>query len=368
MVRAAVFRKGVKAGSIVEATLESCLDDEVTVRIVATGVCHTDLSCRDGKVPVGYPLILGHEGAGVVETVGARVSKVVPGDHVVLSFAFCGACSSCLAQKPCYCHEFYPLNLTGRRANGSSAMRIGTETIGAHFFGQSSFASHSVVQERNVVKVRKDAPLEYLGPLGCGVQTGAGTVMNVLRPLPGEALAVFGAGGVGLRAVMAGVVVNASPIIVIEPNAERRTLALQLGAHAAFDPNAEADLKGSVIEASRGGHLNALDTTGIPAVLSLALDTLAPRGKLALLTTIAGDAMLPLPLQVMLGKGLTVCGICEGESIADEFIPRLVDLMMAGRFPLERLVRFYDFSQLNEALDDQERSRVIKPILRMSPA
>jgi aryl-alcohol dehydrogenase len=368
VVRAAVFRLGTKIASIESANITDVRNDEVVVRVVATGVCHSDLIFRNGISFGTYPMILGHEGAGVVERVGSDVRKVVPGDHVVLSFAFCGVCPSCSNQKPFNCHSFASRNFVGRRQDGTSALVVDGESIGAHFFGQSSFSSHSVVQERNVVKVPSDAPLELLGPLGCGVQTGAGTVMNVLRPRPGESMAIFGAGGVGLSALMAAVVEGAGPILVIEPHPERRALALEFGAHFALDPGVETDLKSKIIHLSGGGPLHVVDTTGIPDILTMATEALAPCGKLALLTLNAEDALYAGSLRTILSRGLAVHGVCEGESVADVFIPKLVRLISEGRFPLHRLVKFYDFSEINQALDDVEFTRAIKPILRISQA
>lgn len=368
MFKAAVWRDGRQGPSIENLEAQEIRDDEVLVRIVACGVCHTDLSCISGLVPVQRPIVLGHEGSGIVERIGGKVRKVVPGDHVVLSYLYCGGCPSCRAAKPCYCHSFYPLNFSGLRADGSSALSAGKQSVAGHFFGQSSFATHSVANERNVVKVRKDAPLELLGPLGCGVQTGAGTVMNVLRPNPGEGLLIFGAGGVGLSAVMAAVVRGCSPIVVIEPNAQRRALALELGATAALSAFPAESLAERVAESSPTGILHAVDTSGIPSVLVQAAMILAPRGILVLLTLNASDAMLSLPLALILGKALTIKGVTEGESSAETFIPELIELIMAGRFPLGKLVRYYDFGQLEAALSDQASLRTVKPIVRMNPA
>lgn len=366
--QAAIFREGHKDASIENVRFETLRDHDVLVRVVASGICHTDLLCRSGRIPVNYPLILGHEGSGVVERVGAGVRKVAPGDHVVMSYSFCGECASCSAGKPCYCHSFYAANVTGRRLDGSSAVRFGEEIIGGHFFGQSSFATHSVASERNVVPVRKDAPIELLGPLGCGVQTGAGTVLNVLRPARGDSIAIFGAGGVGLSAVMAAAVAGCAPIIVIEPQVIRRSLALELGAHEAIDPSAEHELAARIAHLSGGGVLHAVDTSGNPAVLSQAMNALAPRGQIAILALNSPESALTVPIQLMLSRGITIRGVCEGESNADEFVPRLVDLIMDGRFPLQKLVRFYDFSEIEVAMEDQEAARCIKPIVRMPAA
>lgn len=361
-IRAAVFEPNSQHAALQELTVRELRDDEVLVRLTATGVCHTDLGFRC-RVP--HALVLGHEGAGKIERVGSAVRSVVPGDSVVLSFRSCHECPSCLAGKPSYCHKFAPLNFTGLRADGSSALAAGDQPVGGHFFGQSSFATHSVAHESNVVKVRPDAPLELLGPLGCGVQTGAGAVMNVLRSHAGESILIVGAGGVGMSGLMAAVVEGCAPIIVLEPNPERRALARELGAHRVIDPLSE-DVTAVVREVAPSGVLYALDTSGLPKVIAQVLTLLALRGSLALVTATPREAVLEIPMLSAIGRGIAIRGVIEGDARPQEFIPKLVELVMSGRFPLHRLVRFYDLEHIGHALEDQESGKVIKPIVRMS--
>jgi aryl-alcohol dehydrogenase len=364
-VLSAVFREGEENARFENLQFSGLRDDEVLVRIVAAGICHTDLTCRSGFMALPRPIVLGHEGSGIVERVGAAVRSVAPGDAVVMSFVSCGDCARCSAGEPSYCLHFMPGNLSGRRLDGSTALFADNGEVGGHFFGQSSFATRSVANIRNVVKVRADAPLEALGPLGCGIQTGAGSVMNVLQPKPGESLVVFGAGGVGLSAVMAGVVEGCAPIIVVEPNPERRALALELGAHAALDPKAEADVTARVREITGGGANHIVDTCGIPAVIGQAIAALAMHGQIVLLTANALEATITLPILALVGGGVRIYGVNMGNSVPQEFIPRLVDLFMAGRFPIDRLMKFYDFKDINQAFADQEHGVTIKPVLRM---
>lgn len=364
VMQAAIFRPDAKQARIEAVTMADLRDDEVLVRLVATGICHTDLTCRDGMMPLPRPVILGHEGAGIVERVGSEVDMVQPGDKVVLTFLPCGRCDNCHAGVPAYCHQFMPGNFTGRRLDGSTALQCGHDDVSAHFFGQSSFATYSVANMRNAIKVRDDAPLELLGPLGCGVQTGAGAVMNVLQPQPGQSLIIFGAGGVGLSALMAGRVEGCGTIIVVEPNADRRALALDLGASAALDP-ADGNVPDQVRALLPQGIDHAFDTSGIPAVIAQAIEMLGPRGKIALVTANRLDAMLQVPLLALPGRGITIRGVNMGDSVPHQFIPRLVDLIVEGRFPIEKLVRFYNFDAINQALEDQEAGLAVKPILRM---
>ena len=365
-VKAAVFRPNQADAKLELLKLGALHDDEVLVKLVATGICHTDLTCRNGFMPMPRPIVLGHEGAGIVERVGKAVKSVQIGDKVVMSFLPCGQCANCVKGIPAYCYQFMPGNLTGRRVDGSTALSDSGGDVAAHFFGQSSFASHSVANERNVIKVRADAPLELLGPLGCGVQTGAGSIMNVLKPARGESLAVFGAGGVGLSAVMAAAIEGCKPIVVIEPVAARRALALELGATHALDPTDGSNIVEKLQAIAPLGFDHAFDTSGIPAVISQALTVLGLRGKLAVISMNAMDAVLPVPLMGIVGRGITIRGVNMGDSVPKTFIPKLIDYIMEGRFPLQRLVKYYQFDDINHALEDQEKGLTIKPILRMS--
>src|SRR3981081_1383746 len=197
-IRAAVVREKGGPFSIETLSLESPRRDEVLVKVVATGLCHTDMVARDKGYPVPHPIVLGHEGAGIVESVGADVVKVAPGDSVVLTFLNCGRCKPCRLGRIAHCEKTFPLSFAGARLDGSTATFDGHgEKVHDHFFGQSSFATYALANERNVVKVSRDVPLERLGPLGCGIQTGAGAVMNALNVSPGKTVACFGAGAGG---------------------------------------------------------------------------------------------------------------------------------------------------------------------------
>jgi aryl-alcohol dehydrogenase len=284
---------------------------------------------------------------------------------VVLTFASCGACKSCADHAPAYCHAFGALNVSGRRADGSTALTCEAVDVGGHFFGQSSFAKYSVAYECNVVKVRADAPLELLGPFGCGLQTGAGAVLNSLSAKAGQSLVVLGAGAVGLSGAMAGVIAGCSPVIVSEPNAARRALALELGATHVIDPTQVADMTAEIIKLTGGGADLIFDTSGIPAVIESAINALAPRGTIGLVGLHTLDATVAFNL-IGLISGRNIKGICEGDSVPDEFIPRLIDYFMEGRFAMDKMVKFYAFEDVDQALDDQASGREIKPILRVS--
>ena len=206
----------------------------------------------------------------MVERVGAGVTKVAPGDHVVMTFNSCGACPPCRDHAMAYCHEFFPRNFVGVRADGSTGLSRDGEPIHANIFGQSSFATYALCHERNAVKVSKAAPLEILGPLGCGVMTGAGAVINALKVSAGRSLAVFGAGAVGLSAVLAAKAVGARPIIAVDLNPARLDLALSLGATHVIDGNLEPAVE-RILEITGAGADYTIDTTANLAVMRQAV-------------------------------------------------------------------------------------------------
>ncbi|UZW57517.1 NAD(P)-dependent alcohol dehydrogenase [Sphingobium sp. JS3065] len=337
--------------------------DELLVKIAGTGICHTDLTVQHGRFPSPVPIILGHEGSGVVVAVGDDVGDIAVDDNVVLTFMSCGVCSSCRSDDPAYCEKFGQLNMGGYREDGSSATCCNGHEVAGHFFGQSSFATYALVNRRNAVKVRPDAPIHMLGPLGCGLQTGAGTILNALKPEKGSSCVIFGGGGVGLSAVMAARLVGCDPIILCEPVESRRALGLELGATIAIDPRAEGDISARLMELCGGGVDVICDTTGIPAMIEAAVQALGIGGKLGLVGMNSMDAMATLSVVSILSKGLTIKGVIEGDSNPRIFIPYLVDLFMAGEFPLDRLISFFDISQINEAFAAQEKGAAIKPIL-----
>lgn len=362
---AAVCRTQGAALSIETVDIEEPRDTEILVRVVAAGVCHTDLVVRDGMLPTPPPVVLGHEGAGIVERVGQGVSKVAAGDHVVMTFNSCGSCPSCVEHAPTYCHDFFPRNFAAARADGSSALSSGGERINGNFFGQSSFATYALCHERNVVKVPADAPLELLGPLACGLQTGAGAVINALQVGAGRSFVVFGAGSVGLSAVMAAHLVGAATIIAVDLHEARLKLAEELGATHTVNSSTRNPVD-AVLEITGAGAHFALDTTGLGTVIRTAVECLAPRGTCGVLGASAMGTEITLDEVHFMSGGRRLMGIVEGESTPDVFIPALIDLHRQGRFPFDKLVTFYPFEQINEAIHDSESGVTIKPIVRMS--
>ncbi|GGB98511.1 aryl-alcohol dehydrogenase [Marinobacterium zhoushanense] len=363
-IRAAVARETHGPLSLESLEIDDPRADEILVRVVATGVCHTDIVVRDGMLPTPLPVVLGHEGAGVVERVGSAVTKVVPGDHVVMTFASCGGCPSCQDHAPSYCHAFFPKNFFAVRGDGSTALSSGDEVIHSHFFGQSSFATHAICDQRNIVKVPQDAPLELLGPLACGVQTGAGAVLNALRVGAGSSFAVFGTGSVGLSAVMAARVCGATTIVAVDMNNERLAFAKELGATHTLNPT-NGDVTEAIMAITGHGLDYALDTTGLSQVIKGAVLSLAPRGSCGILGASAPGSEIVLDEVHFMSGGRRLIGIVEGEANPDTFIPMLIRLYQQGLFPFDKLVKFYPLEQINQAIADSESGITIKPIVRM---
>ncbi len=363
-IQAAVARAPHAPKGMETLDLEEPRANEILVRVVATGVCHTDIVMRDQGLPVPQPAVLGHEGAGVVEKVGAAVTKVKPGDHIVMTYNSCGTCPSCKEHETTYCHEFFPRNFLGSRPDGSTALSKEGERISANIFGQSSFATYAICHEANAVKVPADAPLALLGPLACGIQTGAGAVMNALKVGMGDSFVVFGAGSVGLSAVMAARVVGATTIVAVDLNDMRLAVARELGATHTVNPS-HADALAEIQKITGGGAAFTLDTTGNVKVVRTAVDALAPRGTCGILGAFAFGSEIALDSVSFMSVGKKLQGIVEGDSNPDVFIPKLIDLYRQGRFPFDKLVRFYPFSELNQAVADSESGVAIKPIVRM---
>lgn len=312
--------------------------NEVGVHIVACGICHTDLSF------ISPATVLGHEGAGIVDQVGSAVKSVKPGDHVVLSFQSCGQCDACENNRPADCEHFSTLNFGFSRLDGSSAY---PPDLSGHFFGQSSFASYALVTERNLVKVDKSLPLATLAPLGCGLQTGAGTVMNTLRVKKGDRLLVTGTGAVGMATVMAAKMAGAKEIIALDQHQHRRDLALELGATDVMKTGKERSLQGTLDY--------VIDTAGVSSLDTLGQNALKDGGVMVRLTG-AGGATL--------SRRRKIISVIQGDSVAQEFIPKMITLWQAGKFPFDRLLHFYDFEAINQAIEDTGSGKVIKAVLR----
>ncbi|MFF3876607.1 NAD(P)-dependent alcohol dehydrogenase [Streptomyces sp. NPDC001978] len=361
-VTAAVATGRGKHLAVKELDLEEPGPGEVQVRMVATGICHTDALVRDEVYPTPMPVVLGHEGAGVVEKVGSGVTTVEPGDHVLLSFSTCGTCASCANGHPSYCTQFFGLNFSGRRADGTTAFSDHGQPIGSHFFGQSSFSSVSNVVERSVVKVPPTAPLELLGPLGCSVPTGAGAVLNVLDPEAGSSFVVFGTGAVGMSALLAARVANCSPIIAVDIVESRLELAKELGATHVINSRGE-NVAERIKEITNGGVDYAVDATGNREVFRSMVDSLGPRGHAALVGLAAPGTEAAIDIGRTILTGAKISMVIEGDVVPHTFIPRLISLYQDGQFPFDRLIKSYPFAEINTAFEDSKSGATLKPVV-----
>ncbi|MGA2863974.1 MAG: NAD(P)-dependent alcohol dehydrogenase [Verrucomicrobiota bacterium] len=351
-IRAAVLREPGAPLKIERLEMEGPRDDEMLVRIVASGVCRTDIDFCEGAT--FGPVVLGHEGCGVVEQAGKRVNGFKPGDHVVLSYQSCGQCRPCRNGHPADCQRFYDANFGFARLDGTNALQGG---VRGHFFGQSSFATHTLATVRNVVKVPPTLPLKLLAPLGCGLQTGAGTVMNSLGVRAGSSVAVFGTGSVGLAAVMAARIVKAKTIIAVDINSRRLRLARELGATHSIN-NRRGDLGRSIAAITGGGVDYVVESTADSDLERLAVEVLNSGGKAARLSGVSASGRLP--------GGREVLSVIQGDAVPQKFIPKLIKLFQNGRFPFDRLVKFYNFTEINRAIADSKRGRTVKPVLLMT--
>lgn len=355
------MRSGSGPFTVEDLELEDPRADEVLVRMVASGMCHTDLLSRE--LPPEFfagPQVYGHEGSGVVEAIGADVDGLAVGDHVVLTFNHCGSCKACDVGKLPYCFRLTEYNMSGARPDGTKAfVDAGGDSIGSHFFGQSSFASHSVVAAKSVIKVDPSYDLTLLGPLGCGIQTGAGAILNTLDVQPGSSVVITGAGALGLSAVMAAKVARAGTIIAVDRHANRLELATKYGATTTIsgDP---AQITAGIIEATGGGADYAFDTTGNAAVVRAAYEGLNNLGTLGMAGVGFGD--ITFDFLSMIG-GRTITGVMEGDSTPTDFIPRLAQLNADGEFPFHELITQYSLDQVNEAEAASADGSVIKPVL-----
>lgn len=335
--------------------------NDLQVHMVASGICHSDDSIRMGRQPLSYPIVLGHEGSGIVEKVGSNVTAFKPGDHVVLSYWADHECDKCLSGKPTQCRNFNEGNFSGVRPDGEPFFKRDGEVI-ADMFNQSSFTTTTVVDQRNAIKVDKDLDLRKLGPLGCGYVTGSGTVFNNLKPAPGDSLAVFGTGAVGLAAMMAARIMGCTKVIAVDIVPSRLELAKELGATDIIN-SAEEDPVAKIKALTNGYGVNyTVDTTGIIQVTRNAIDALQQGG------TCAGIAVTPNDVEVSEWKDLSAndkafVGVLMGDAVPQIDIPRLIDFYKLGQFDFDKTEKFYDFDQINEANADSLSGKTIKPVL-----
>ena len=364
-ITAAIVRERGGAFAIDQLDLCDPRADELLVEIAASGMCATDLHGRDGYYPeMPYPAVFGHEGAGIVRAVGAGVTAFKAGDHVVMSYPWCGTCPNCRSARQTYCLQSGPLKHGGTRADGSTLHSQGGRPVYSAFFQQSSFGNYTIANERFAVKVPDSTPIELLGPLACGGQTGAGAVLNVMQPKPGDSFVVFGVGAVGLSGLMAAKIAGCDPIVAIDVHEHRLTLARDMGATHTINHSGRSDVVAAIKKITGLGARYTLETSALSAVFREAVEALMPAGTCVLLGSSPAETEATFNMR-HLQNGRVVRGVIQGDSVPKEFIPQLVDNIAAGRFPVDRMITFYALADINRAAAESAAGKTIKPVLRM---
>ena len=361
-ITAALARAAGQPLVLEQCELDAPRADEVLVRIEACGICHTDLVARDQQWPVPLPAVLGHEGVGIVQALGAGVEEFAVGDRVLMSFGACGHCPSCDNGRPGYCYQAPVFQVMAQREDGSSPIRCRGERVSGHFFRQSSFASHAITSTVNLVKLEADLSPSLMAPLACGVLTGAGAVLTSLQAEAGRAIAVLGCGAVGQSAIMAAKIAGCDPIVAVDVNAERLALAQALGASQLIEPS-QQPLKKTLKQL--GGMHYVIDTTGNPEVIAEGFAGLRAQGTLLCVGVSPPGSQLPVDMASLLMQGKTLRGCIEGDAVPAELVPRLIEFYRQGQLPLEKLVTVYAFADINRAIEDAKGGRVVKAVLSM---
>ncbi|MGW4094664.1 NAD(P)-dependent alcohol dehydrogenase [Nocardia sp. NPDC004750] len=347
---------------LIDASLDEPGPHELRVRLEAVGMCHADLAARDGDFPFPLPGVPGHEGVGIVEEVGSAVRSAHTGDRVILTFDSCGRCTSCLSGAPYACNDFVARNFrNGSRPDGSSTLRRGEAPLHGSFFGQSSFATYALANDRNAIPIDADIRPELLAPLGCAIQTGAGAVMNVLRPKVGSSIAVFGAGAVGLAAVMAA---NLLPvdIIVVDVRDSRLAVARALGATHVVNARRD-DPVSAILDITAGGAQTAIESSGNPDAFGAALSSLAPQGIAGIVGSPPFDVSAAVNVARLVNNNIHVVGIVEGASNPGIFLPQLAEMVLRNQLPVGQLITVFPFADIEAAASAMTHGDVIKPVL-----
>jgi len=361
-VTAAVSRDDTGTLAFERLTLEAPRPDEVVVEIGFAAICHTDIKAAHGEQGSRKPAVFGHEGAGIVVDVGSQVTSVSPGDRVMLTHLSCGTCSSCSGGDTAYCLNSRSLNMLAGRQDGSSGFYC--SDVHSHFFGQSSFATFSLANARNTLKVPDDIPLPSAAAMGCGVMTGAGAVFNALNVQPGSSIVITGTGAVGLAAIMAARIAGAARIVGVDQVQDRLNLARELGASHVVNAS-DADAVEQIREACSGGARYAVEASGAPAALTTALSSLGLHGSCVIVGA-AGDVDGTFRWRDLQRRGITIRGSVIGDAHVQSFLPKLFSFYREGTFPVDRMITYYDFAQINRAMADAEAGGPVKPVLRVN--
>ena len=368
-INAAITKKIKGPFVTTKLLLEGPNANEILIRIIAASICQTDLHTKNEGL-CNFPIVLGHEASGIVEKIGNKITEFKVGDHVILSYDYCGKCNQCNLNKPTYCEQHGPLNFSGHRPDGRKThktLNSNSPDVYGSFFQQSSFATYAIAHESNTIKVDKSLPLDLLAPLGCGIQTGAGTIFNTLNLKSKDTIAIFGCGGVGLSAIMAANIIGTKNITAIDTNNNRLLAAKEFGATHTILPNKTEDsktLKNLILSANKENKYNySLDTTGIPQVLAQATNCCGPLGVTAMIAPNNPGTKVCIEMLDLL-PGKSIRGVVQGDSISKVFIPKLIKLWQEGKFPFHKLLTtFNGLDKLESAAQSMTKGEIIKPLI-----
>jgi len=368
-VRAAICWEPGRPLEVDDVELDGPRAGECLVRLVATGVCHTDAYTMSGRDPEGrFPVVLGHEGAGIVEEVGPGVASLRPGDHVIpLYIPECRECEFCLSGKTNLCGRLRETQSLGLMPDRTSRLSHRGRML-HHYMGTSTFAERTVVPEIALAKIRADAPLETVCLLGCGVTTGIGAVLTTAKVEPGASVAVFGLGGIGLSVVQGAVLAGAERIIAIDTNPQKFALATALGATDTLDPRTVDDVVAAIVEMTGGGVDYSFECIGNVEVMGQALACTHKGWGQAIIIGVAGAGEEIHARPFLLVTGRSWRGTAFGGTKGRTELPRLVDRYLAGRIKLDELVtRRLPLAEINTAFDLMHRGEAIRSVVHFGP-
>jgi S-(hydroxymethyl)glutathione dehydrogenase/alcohol dehydrogenase len=363
-MKAAVLRRAGEPLRIESVDLQPPRPGEVTVRVAATGVCRSDLHVMSGATRHPLPVVCGHEGSGIVEEVGEGVTRVRPGDHVVLSWSpVCGLCFYCTHDLPAQCEAFLDAVWNGTMKDGTTRLSARGEVI-HHYAALASFAERCVVAESCCIPIPKEAPLETAALLGCGVATGVGAVLRRARPAPGSSVAVFGCGGVGMNIVQGAALARAAPIIAVDLIRSRLDLALRLGATHAVNPHDQDPVAAVRALTERRGADVTFEALGRPEVMHQAIEASRRGGTTVLVGLGAHDEEIRLGAGSFTRSDRILTSAYYGGIDPARDIPMMMDLVQQGKLQLDPLVgRRRPLEEINEAFEDLRHGDVMRTLI-----
>ncbi|MCH9000696.1 MAG: Zn-dependent alcohol dehydrogenase [Proteobacteria bacterium] len=362
--RAAVLFEAGQKLEVREVDVQDPGPGEVRIQMVAGGVCHSDLHVMTGHLNAPLPAILGHEGAGIVADVGAGVTSLRPGDHVIPLWRLsCGECEYCTGGRPALCAAGTEIRWTGRLQDGTSRFKLDGQEI-KHFAGVSSFSNYTVVPEKAILKIPDDLPLELAALLGCAVITGWGAVINAAQVRPGRTVAVFGTGGVGINVVQGAVLAGAEKIIAVDLLESRLEHAKRFGATHVVNPSA-GDPVERIRDLTGGRGVDyAFEVIGLPVTMRQAYDCLAKRGVAMIVGITPTTAEVTIPSLSLVYDERVLTGSLYGSAAPKTDIPRMIDLYRAGSLKLDELLtRSYPIEEINQAYDALQSGETLRSVV-----